>query len=273
MPPRSQAGQASVDYVALLAVAAAVMLALAAATATAAPGLPGAVVHQLRLGLCLVGADICRTADARARGLEPCVRWSEAHVRERTVSVLFVQAGGEQRWAIERRSDGTIRLSAADGQSLGATAGAGFRLGASVRAGADGSAEVAFVAGKAWELPDEAALTALLARVPDRFDLGMKLTELARVVPQPDVRYERVGGGLDGAAGLDVGDDGRSSRVLEQSGAARTAPRGRSRRTPRRAACWPSWSPRSGPPATCCSSCTTVPARSPSGRRQRAATR
>ena len=62
---RHDTGQATAEYVAILAI---VALLLAGGFAVAAPPLGAKVVEAVRTGLCLVGGDICRPADAAAAG-------------------------------------------------------------------------------------------------------------------------------------------------------------------------------------------------------------
>jgi hypothetical protein len=178
-------GQASVEYVAAVAVVALVLA--GAGVALAAPDLPGAVADRLRLALCIVGGDVCRRSDAAARGLEPCLVSAEEHERETGVSFLFIRGSGSEVWAVERLSDGRIRLSAGYGQGLGASTGIGLEVGP-VRAGGSASGAIGFRAGETWELPDEAALQDLLARV-DGYDLSSKLHTLVAKFPAPTETY------------------------------------------------------------------------------------
>lgn len=190
-------GQASVEYVAAIAL---VAIVLAVGTvAVAAPGLPGAVADKLRLALCIVGGDVCRPSDAAARGLEPCVTSAADHERETGLTFLFIRGSGNETYAIERLSDGRIRLSAGYGQGASATAGIGVQLG-QLRAGGSAQGGLGFNSGQTWVLPDEAALRAVLARVPG-YDLHNALRTFGRI-PQPAETY--LEGGGDGGAQLAV---------------------------------------------------------------------
>jgi hypothetical protein len=191
-------GQASVEYVAAIALLALVLA--GAGVAIAAPGLPGAVVAKLRLALCIVGGDVCRRSDAAARGLEPCLVSGEEHARETGVSFLFLRGSGSETWSVERLSDGRIRLSAGYGQGLGATAGLGLHLGP-VSAGGSAEGTVGFRSGRTWVLPDAAALSALLARVRG-YDLASSLHTIAASFPPPTETY--LEGGGEGGAELAV---------------------------------------------------------------------
>src|SRR5215207_774514 len=90
---QSPAGQASAEYVAVVALVAVLVAAAVAAGATA----PFAqqVSAAVRTALCIVSGDVCRPADAAAEGLAPCV----VAERSRTRSVegsLFVVKGVDE---------------------------------------------------------------------------------------------------------------------------------------------------------------------------------
>jgi hypothetical protein len=191
-------GQASVEYVAVVALLVLVLAGVGAAVA--APELPEAVVAKLRLALCIVGGDVCRRSDAAARGLEPCLVSGEEHARETGISFLFIRGSGNEAWSVERLSDGRVRLSAGYGQALGATAGLGVHLGP-VSAGGSADGAIGFRSGRTWELPNAAALAALLARVRG-YDLSSKLHTMVALFPPPTETY--VEGGGEGGAQLAV---------------------------------------------------------------------
>lgn len=154
----SHRGQSTVEYVGAIAIVALVMA--GAALAIAAPGLPAAVVAKLRLGLCVVGADVCTRADADARGLEPCLTAAEDHERDSGISVFGLHAGGSDFWTLQRSSDGTVVLSEGYGQSVGVAAGFGPELGP-LQAGGTAAADVGFRSGRSWVI-SEARLRELL---------------------------------------------------------------------------------------------------------------
>ena len=70
MSHRPTAGQASIEYVAALALLAALFV--VAAPAVGAPDIPRLVVAKLRLGICLVANDVCSAQAAKDAGLAPC---------------------------------------------------------------------------------------------------------------------------------------------------------------------------------------------------------
>jgi hypothetical protein len=191
-------GQATVEY--LAAVALLVLVLAGAGVAVAAPDLPGAVVAKLREALCIVGGDVCTSADAARRGLEPCPVDTEDHERDRGVSFLFFRAGGSETWSVQELSDGRILLSAGYGQSFDLTTGIGFSLDV-VGAGGSARGGLAFRKGQTWVLPNRAALDRLLARVHG-YDLSNGLnTFMARFPPAEETYLE---GGGEGAAKLSL---------------------------------------------------------------------
>ena len=100
------AGQAAAEYVALLLVVAAV-LAGAATVALAVPrGRRRASSTTVRTGLCIVGGDVCRDADAAAAGLAPCVTGVRSKRQDTTLDLAVVRLGGDGEWQIALRSDG-----------------------------------------------------------------------------------------------------------------------------------------------------------------------
>lgn len=212
--PRTESGQAAAEYVGVLTVVM-IVLALAGTVATAA-GLPGAVVRTVKLGLCMVGGDVCRPADAAAMGLEPCVTAAEAHTRSTAMSILFVKVGGDQAWSVEERSDGTFLVTASDGQTFGGTAGIGLHLGSAFHVGADGTITAGFNHGRAWVLPDRAAVNGLFAAVKSRFDLGKKIPNLLGLLPKATEQYSEGHGGADATVGLVFGNGEHETSPLQE---------------------------------------------------------
>ena len=68
-PPRPVAGQASAEYVALLAVVCAVVA--GAAAVGAVPPIAAQVARQVKHGICLVAGGICTPREARAGKTRP----------------------------------------------------------------------------------------------------------------------------------------------------------------------------------------------------------
>jgi hypothetical protein len=118
---RSERGQATVDYVALLAVGALLLTAAAAAvTAVGAPGVANGVLGQFRQALCVVSGTAC-PAPAR----RPCTVASTRDVRHIAVSIALVRLDDDRTVLRERLSDGTVRLTAAQRGGAGVEVGVG----------------------------------------------------------------------------------------------------------------------------------------------------
>jgi hypothetical protein len=209
-------GQASIEYVAALALLVCVLA--GAGVAIAAPGLPAALVRELRLALCIVGGDVCRDADAEELGLEPCVVSGEEHERASGVTFLFIRGSGSRFWSLQRLSDGRFVLSAGYGQGLEATTGIGVTLGP-VTAGGSATGGVGFRSGHTWVLADEAELERFLAI--DGFDLSDPFVRV--VLPEPDASF--LEGGGSGAADLAL----EAIRTIPGAGAGARAVLGRRR--------------------------------------------
>src|SRR5215207_4378113 len=147
-PPRPVAGQASAEYVALLAVVCAVVA--GAAAVGSLPPLAAQVAGAVKHGICVVSGAVCTPREARAAGLAPCVVHARMDRERLGGRVLIVKLRRGDALLVERRSDGSAAVSFADGGAAGASAGIGLRLlghGANARVG--GGAE--FTAGRTWE--------------------------------------------------------------------------------------------------------------------------
>lgn len=117
---RSTSGQATIDYVAIIAVLGIVLgLALGVASAGAA-GVVNAVTGQIRHALCLVGGGPC--TDPRS---EPCIVARTRDLRHVAVNLLVVRLDYDRYMLSEQMSDGTVRLTVARGGALGAEVAAG----------------------------------------------------------------------------------------------------------------------------------------------------
>lgn len=191
--PASARGQASAEYVALLALVAAALAGAGAATGLG--GVPARVVHAVRTGICIAGGDVCRTADARAAGLGPCVVGERETGGGATLTVISLRLGKAGEWAVAERSDGSVLVTRSDDARVGAGGGLGFELGP-VEVGVAGSADLVVTSGTAWELPSAAAAARFLGAVRAGRDPGVG----------PTWRYGDVGDELNGRIGIDAAD-------------------------------------------------------------------
>ena len=154
---RPTAGQASLEYVAALALIAAVFV--LAAPAVGAPDIPALVVSKMRLALCIVANDVCSDRAAREAGLAPCPLKSDLTGWELSASVLVIDVGGGWSLNVTRRSDGSVLVVRSAKAHKGASDGAGLDFSAgpvSFNFGVDGAIRSRVAAARAWEFPDEA---------------------------------------------------------------------------------------------------------------------
>jgi hypothetical protein len=117
---RSERGQATVDYVALLAIGALLFATAAALTAGGAPGVANGVLGQFRHALCVVSGTACPVAARR-----PCTVASTRDVRHVAVSLALVRLDDDRIVLRERLSDGTVRLTVAERGGAGVEVGVG----------------------------------------------------------------------------------------------------------------------------------------------------
>jgi len=158
--PRPAAGQASLEYVGLLALVATALA--VAAPAAGVAGVPAQVSRVVRTGICIVGGDICRAADAAAAGLDPCTLSDERRGGGLAVTILSVRVGGDHQWLVARRSDGSVTVAKVARDDIGASGGLGYELGP-LKAGIEAEAGVQVASGIGWEFPDAATARRFLA--------------------------------------------------------------------------------------------------------------
>jgi hypothetical protein len=117
---QSERGQATLDYVALLAMGALLLAAAAAVAGAGAPGVANGVLAQFRSALCVVSGTACLPAARR-----PCTVASTRDARHVAVSLALVRLDDDRIVLRERLSDGTIRLTVAQRGGAGVEVGAG----------------------------------------------------------------------------------------------------------------------------------------------------
>jgi hypothetical protein len=160
-PPPPNAGQASAEYVALLAVVSAVVA--GAAALGSVPPVAAQVAGAVKHGICLVAGGICTPSEARAAGLAPCLVHARSDRERLGARVLVVKVGRGDALLVQHRSDGSASVSFVDGGAVGGSAGVGMQIlghGAALRGGAG----LQFTAGRTWEFPTVAAATRFLHR-------------------------------------------------------------------------------------------------------------
>lgn len=152
---RPTAGQATTEYVAVIALIA-VVLALAA-PAVGAPSIGPAVVRQLERALCVVGLDICDAQMAREAGLAPCPLDADMTGHELSATVFSIDVGHRTTLTVTERSDGTVGVVRTVGGHAGVSGGSGGGVGAGpvqASVGVDGAARFRVQAARGWDFPD-----------------------------------------------------------------------------------------------------------------------
>jgi hypothetical protein len=204
-----QRGQASLEYVGVVALVA-VVLALAAAL-TAPPDLARSVGTQIRRALCIVaGGDCLEPGGPRA-----CVVRSLERRRDARADVLFLRLSDGRVVLREVRSDGTVQVTVTQGAGAAAAAVLGGRAAAGDRGAeltAEGGAGVRAAFARTFVRPDEASADRLITELADADPpVGGVAAELARLAreepgdgPVPDRRRYSLGGEVSGEAALGV---------------------------------------------------------------------
>jgi hypothetical protein len=192
------AGQASAEYVAILLVIATV-LAGAAAAAAAVPGVGERIVKTVRTGICIVGGDLCRTGDAVAAGLPPCVTSQRSSRQDTTLDIAVVRLGEHGQWLLALQSDGGAVVTRLEEDQIGGTVGVGLTFSpVGIKASATAAATVGYRSGGAGRFPDAAAARAFLDRAQDE--------AAVRDTRAPDVRWDAITGAGSASAVAAVAD-------------------------------------------------------------------
>lgn len=173
---RARAGQATIDYAALLTVVALAFAGAGVAGAAGLAGVPGGVVHAVRTGLCIVGGDLCRPVDAAAEGLAPCLTSEEVDGRGLAVTILSLHLGRSGSWTVARRSDGSVLVTRLEDEAVGLAGGLGIELGPVLEVGASATYDLALAHGSAWELASTSDAARLIAAVRRGDDPPMRPT-------------------------------------------------------------------------------------------------
>jgi hypothetical protein len=162
---RATHGQASVEWMAVVALVATV-LGLGAAVAQA-DAVGRRVTREMARALCLVRQGDC------VRDREPCVVTADHKRHGVTVDLAFVRLGEGRMALVARQSDGTFAVTRSTEQAFGLAGHAG--VGASVKvagieaalsAGVEASEVLTREGGKTWVVSSRAEAEALLRRLP-----------------------------------------------------------------------------------------------------------
>jgi hypothetical protein len=117
---RSTHGQATIDYVAVIALLALVFGAALALSGDGSAGIVNAAVGQFRYALCVVGGGPCR--DPRPR---PCTVAGTRDAHHLAVNLALVRADDDRYVLRERMSDGSVRLTVGRSSATGVEGGIG----------------------------------------------------------------------------------------------------------------------------------------------------
>jgi hypothetical protein len=225
---RSAGGQATSEYVALVALVA-VVLALAAGLTSG--GVGGQVLAGMQRGLCRV-ADVRCPAPARARDtLDPCPVERTTSAESLTGAFEVVMLGGGATLTAVRMSDGRVQLTLANVATVGGELGLGFSIGRRHGATAGVSIGRRFAPGRSWTLPNAAAARAFVERYGAQATVAGKAVDVVRsgcsilcdaigwrphaaLPPADETTIDRgLSGRLDGALGI-AGLEASSGRLL-----------------------------------------------------------
>jgi len=138
----SDDGQATVEYIGVVAV---ITLVFAAGAALTQGGLGPRVERAIARGICAVTAQQCSRllANSIQPDLEPCPLARSDSTEEASLDIGVVRLAAKLGLAVERRSDGSVSVSFADT----ATAGAALGVGAHLQVGKIGASAEAELAG------------------------------------------------------------------------------------------------------------------------------
>jgi hypothetical protein len=151
----------------------------------------------------------------------------EADKRSR-ITIATLSYGTGKAFAVERRSDGSARVTISADDDGGVSVGVGVKLGAHRGVGAEVGGSLGFTSGYAWELPDERALRRFLdgvKRSPGR--IGWDL--MRKGITAPTERFRAVTGSAGGEAA--AGILGLDQPLVEGSGRGAIGRRTRGDRT------------------------------------------
>ena len=215
---RDARGQATSEYVALVAL---VAVALGLAAGITAGGVGGQLLAGLQRGICRVADVACTRLSPPEADLPPCPLERTTSAESLDGAFELLRLGRSGTLTAVRGSDGRVTVTLADGATAGGGVGLGFSigLGGHEREGATAEVEASVSSGRSWTLPDAAAVRAFVARYGSKATIGGKAVDLVRSgcsilcdaigwrphaeLPPPDEVYTANGGegGLHAALG------------------------------------------------------------------------
>ncbi|HEV7773153.1 MAG TPA: hypothetical protein VGO48_07715 [Conexibacter sp.] len=172
-------GQATSEYVALVAL---VAVALALAAGLTSGGVAGHVLAGLQRGLCRVAGTACQRSQPPDADLAPCPveRTTSGESLEGAFEVVKLGRGGTL--TAVRRSDGRVVVTLADATTASGEVGLGFELGLGAQRGGKETAgiETSVSSGRSWTLPNAAAAHAFIDRYGSKATIGGKAVDVVR---------------------------------------------------------------------------------------------
>lgn len=172
-------GQATSEYVALVAL---VAVALALAAGLTSGGVSGHVLAGLQRGLCRVAGTACPRSQPLDADLAPCPVERTTSGESLEGAFELVKLGKSGTLTAVRGSDGRVTVTLADGTTIGGQIGLGFALGLGDRHEGEATAgiEASVSSGRSWTLPDAAAARAFVDRYGSKATIGGKAVDLVR---------------------------------------------------------------------------------------------
>jgi hypothetical protein len=206
---RCSRGQASVEYIALIAVLAFLATPALGFATGAAPGIVNALAGQIRHALCLVGGGRCPDLAAR-----PCTVATRRDARHYAVSLIVLRVDHDRYVLREEMSDGTVRLTVARSGAAGAELAAGGRAQVTARGRTIGMTDEAragvqgvLATGRVFVARDEHEAAAFMRAIRHGGDQSASARE---------VLYD---GGIRGLATIGVGNSVAGALLRGLSGA------------------------------------------------------
>jgi hypothetical protein len=175
---RDACGQATSEYVALVAL---VTCVLALAAGLTSGGVGGKVLAGLQRGLCLVAGTECAPAPPE-RDLAPCPLERRSRRESFDAATEFVDLGKSGTLTTVRTSDGRVAVSLLDGSTLEGQVGLGLHVSIGGRRGGEARAGLgaSIASGRSWTLPNAAEARAFVDRYGSKETIGGKAVDLVR---------------------------------------------------------------------------------------------
>jgi hypothetical protein len=204
-----RSGQATGEYVALVAL---VATTLALAAGLTSGGVGARVLAGLQRGLCAVAKRDCPPPTPLQADLRPCPLERSERTELLSATLGIVRLGGGGTLGAVRGSDGRVTVTLADDSTAGGEAGAGLRLragGRSLSGEARARLAASWTSGRSWTFSDAASARAFVARYGSKATVGGRVVDGLRSrcsllcdaigwrphpqLPPPDATYEEGG--------------------------------------------------------------------------------